>query len=58
MQGISGIGFTLACDFLKEIGFDTAKPDLHILAFLNEMYTQQLEAKKIILGVYCLKIYH
>lgn len=46
MQGISGIGFTLACDFLKEIGFDTAKPDLHILAFLNEMYTQQLEAKK------------
>lgn len=27
---IVGMGFTLACDFLKEIGYDYPKPDIHI----------------------------
>ena len=28
---IYGIGFPLACDFLKELGFDFGKPDVHIV---------------------------
>lgn len=27
---IYGVGFPLACDFLKELGFDYAKPDVHL----------------------------
>lgn len=29
---IKGLGFALACDFLKEIGYDYPKPDVHIRA--------------------------
>lgn len=29
-NNIYGMGFALACDFLKEIGYDYAKPDVHI----------------------------
>ncbi|NCD05852.1 MAG: hypothetical protein EOL97_07010 [Spirochaetia bacterium] len=35
---ISGIGFALACDFLKELGFtDYSKPDVHIVAVLTSL---------------------
>lgn len=27
---VYGIDFPLACDFLKEVGFDYAKPDVHL----------------------------
>jgi len=34
---IFGLGFALACDFLKEIGYDNyAKPDVHIIAIFYE----------------------
>ena len=45
-NNIPGMGFTLACDFLKEIGYDIAKPDLHILAFLEQNYNKRLKDKK------------
>lgn len=36
-QKISGIGFALACDFLKELGYvNYPKPDVHILSVLSE----------------------
>lgn len=36
---ISGIGFPLACDFLKEIGFlNFGKPDIHIKEIFKELY--------------------
>lgn len=45
---ISGIGFPLACDFLKEIGFDEfGKPDVHLkeifkaIGFLDESENSQ-----------------
>lgn len=35
---ISGIGFALACDFLKELGFtDYSKPDVHIVEVLTSL---------------------
>lgn len=35
---ISGIGFPLACDFLKEIGYDEyGKPDVHIKEIFKEL---------------------
>lgn len=42
---ISGIGFTLACDFLKEIGYPMAKPDTHIMEFLRKNYPEELSKK-------------
>lgn len=39
-QNISGIGYALACDFLKEVGVNVGKPDVHI--------------KNILEGVLCL----
>ena len=45
-ENISGIGFTLACDFLKEIGYPIAKPDLHIFAFLRNNCKKRFESKK------------
>lgn len=37
-QKISGIGFALACDFLKELGYvNYPKPDVHILNVLSEV---------------------
>ena len=33
---VSGIGFALACDFLKELGFvNFAKPDVHVKAIVK-----------------------
>lgn len=34
---IHGLGFALACDFLKEIGYDYAKPDVHIKEIFSEL---------------------
>lgn len=36
-EKISGVGFALACDFLKELGYvNYPKPDVHILNVLSE----------------------
>lgn len=35
---IKGMGFALTCDFLKEIGFDLAKPDVHIKGVLDSVF--------------------
>lgn len=35
-NNIYGIGFALACDFLKELSYDFPKPDVHI----NEIYKE------------------
>ena len=43
---ISGIGFTLACDFLKEIGYPIAKPDTHIVKYLRKKYPEKLKEKE------------
>ncbi len=42
---IDGFGFTLACDFLKEIGYDYPKPDTYIKAIVKKM-TRQEEVKE------------
>jgi hypothetical protein len=34
-KNISGIGYALACDFLKEVGVDFGKPDVHIKEILQ-----------------------
>lgn len=35
---ISGVGFALSCDFLKELGyFGYAKPDVHLIDVFNEL---------------------
>ena len=35
---IKGMGFALSCDFLKEIGIDLPKPDVHIIAVIKEVF--------------------
>lgn len=49
---IDGIQFALACDFLKEIGYDYPKPDVHIMDFVgclspNENITDLFAFKEI-----------
>lgn len=34
---IKGMGFALACDFLKEIGYDYPKPDVHIIDIFTRL---------------------
>ncbi len=42
IQGqVSGIGYALACDFLKEVGIDCGKPDVHIKAILEGVTKQR-----------------
>lgn len=37
-EEIEGIGYALACDFLKELGFrDYGKPDVHIMTIFKEL---------------------
>ena len=45
---ISGIGFTLACDFLKEIGYPMAKPDIHIKEFMKKYCGKEMSEQEII----------
>lgn len=35
---IKGLGFALSCDFLKEIGIDLPKPDVHIVAVIKAVF--------------------
>lgn len=40
-QAVHGIGFSLACDFLKEIGFlEYSKPDIHVKRFVAKKLLQ------------------
>lgn len=45
---ISGIGFTLACDFLKEIGYPIAKPDTHVKKFMQKYCGKEMSEQEII----------
>lgn len=45
---ISGIGFTLACDFLKEIGYPMAKPDTHVKKFMQKYCGKEMSEQEII----------
>lgn len=36
---IKGMGLALSCDFLKEIGIDLPKPDVHIVAVIKEVFS-------------------
>lgn len=45
---ISGIGFTLACDFLKEIGYPMAKPDTHVKNFMQKYCGKEMSEQEII----------
>lgn len=45
---VSHIGYALACDFLKEIGRDMAKPDSHIMAFLEKKYVRSFTEQEAI----------
>ena len=42
-ENISGIGYALACDFLKEVGVDCGKPDVHIKAILEGVVSRNVE---------------
>lgn len=42
-EKISGIGYALACDFLKEVGVDCGKPDVHIKAILEGVISPNVE---------------
>ncbi|MBR1945185.1 MAG: hypothetical protein IJ846_02685 [Alphaproteobacteria bacterium] len=50
---IKGFGFALACDFLKEIGYDYPKPDVHLIDVFKQLYPKekldQYNAYKLIL---------
>ena len=43
---ITGMGFALACDFLKEISGDMAKPDTHIMDYLEKYHFKALNEKE------------
>ena len=47
-QEVSHIGYALACDFLKEIGRDMAKPDVHIMAFLEQRFHESFTEQEAI----------
>lgn len=40
---IKGLGFALSCDFLKEIGIDLPKPDVHIMAVIKALFYKENE---------------
>jgi len=40
---VSGIQFALSCDFLKEIGYDYPKPDVHIMEVVKEYEGAELD---------------
>lgn len=40
---VSGIQFALSCDFLKEIGYDYPKPDVHIMDVMTTLEGTQLD---------------
>ena len=42
---VRGIGFPLACDFLKELGYeDFAKPDVHLKFIFRELHLCPLDS--------------
>ncbi len=48
-DNVYGIGLALACDFLKEIGYDMAKPDVHIKEFIKNRLGEEVKEEDKIL---------